>query len=144
MGRAATPPAGWWVYLLRCADGTLYTGVTTDPARRLRQHAAGTASKYTRSRRPVEMVYREGRHTRGSALRRELEIKALKRAEKLALVARRKKRHAPAKTRTPPTTSPPPSATRQVKGSPRKTTARTMTRATLSLSTGATRDAGAS
>ena len=51
------PPAnGWFVYLVRCADGSLYTGVTTDVARRCRQHDAGTASRYTRTRRPVELA----------------------------------------------------------------------------------------
>ena len=78
----------WWVYLLRCRDGTLYAGVTTDPARRLGQHNAGTASKYTRSRRPVAMVYRERARSHGDALRRELAIKKLPRAAKDVLVAK--------------------------------------------------------
>jgi putative endonuclease len=77
----------WWVYVLRCADGTLYTGVTTDPDRRLGQHNAGTASKYTRSRRPVVMVHREAKRGRGPALKRELAIKALPRKAKEALIA---------------------------------------------------------
>ena len=77
----------WWVYVLRCADGTLYTGVTTDCDRRLAQHNAGTASKYTRSRRPVEMAYREPAKSHGAALRRELAIKRLSRAAKEALIA---------------------------------------------------------
>lgn len=81
------PRPTWWVYLVRCADGSLYAGVTTDPARRLGQHNAGTASKYTRSRRPVEMVYREQRRGRSDALRREAAVKALPRQAKLALVA---------------------------------------------------------
>lgn len=140
MARVKKPkPPPWWVYILRCADGSLYTGVTTDPARRLRQHNAGTASKYTRSRRPVVMVFREDGHTRGSALRRELHIKSLTRRAKMALVAAQ-----PASTTAPATTSPPPIATRHVSGSPRKRTAKTITSATLSLSSGATRDAGAS
>jgi putative endonuclease len=74
------------VYVLRCADGTLYTGVTTDPDRRLAEHNAGTASKYTRSRRPVAIVYREAKRGRGTALRRELAIKALTREAKEALI----------------------------------------------------------
>ena len=82
----------WWVYVLRCRDGTLYTGVTTDLARRLAQHNAGTASKYTRSRRPVEMVYREPAKSHGDALRRELAIKALSRTAKDALVASQRRR----------------------------------------------------
>jgi putative endonuclease len=75
------------VYVVRCADGTLYTGVSTDPDRRLSQHNAGTASKYTRSRRPVEMVYRERRRERSDALKREAALKTLPRRAKLALIA---------------------------------------------------------
>ena len=82
----------WSVYILRCRDGTLYTGVTTDLARRLAQHNAGTASKYTRSRRPVAMVYRELAKNHGAALQRELAIKALPRAAKDALVATQRRR----------------------------------------------------
>ena len=84
--------AEWWVYLLRCRDGTLYTGITTDLARRLAQHTAGTASKYTRSRRPVAMVYRESAGSHGDALRREIAIKKLSRAAKDALVATQRRR----------------------------------------------------
>jgi putative endonuclease len=79
--------ARWWVYVLRCADGTLYTGITNAPDHRLAQHNAGTASKYTRCRRPVAMVYREGKRTRGAALRREAAIKSLSRRQKEALIA---------------------------------------------------------
>ena len=82
----------WWVYILRCADGTLYTGVTTDTARRLKQHNAGTASKYTRARRPVALAHRERAASHGDALRRERAIKKLPRAAKDALVARYAKR----------------------------------------------------
>lgn len=78
--------SSWWVYLLRCRDGTLYAGITTDPERRLKQHNAGTASKYTRARRPVAMVYRERAKSHGAALRRELAIKKLPRAAKDALI----------------------------------------------------------
>ncbi|MFO0800042.1 MAG: GIY-YIG nuclease family protein [Gemmataceae bacterium] len=85
MPRAPRPK--WWVYVLRCADGSLYTGISTDPDRRLTQHNAGTASKYTRSRRPVALVYREQRRGKSDALRRELALKALPRRAKLALVA---------------------------------------------------------
>ena len=80
------------MYLLRCRDGTLYTGITTDLARRLAQHNAGTASKYTRSRRPVAMVYREPAESHGDALRREIAIKKLSRAAKDALVASQRRR----------------------------------------------------
>jgi putative endonuclease len=76
----------WWVYVLRCRDGTLYTGVTTDPSRRLEQHGRGTASRYTRSRRPVRLVLVERAADRSGALRREAEIKRLPRAEKLRLL----------------------------------------------------------
>ena len=89
----------WWVYILRCADGTLYTGITTDPARRLKQHNAGTASKYTRVRRPVVMARRERAKSHGDALRREFAIKKLPRAAKDALVAPRPKRDGGAKVK---------------------------------------------
>ena len=82
----------WWVYILRCADGTLYTGITTDLARRLKQHNAGTASKYTRARRPVAVAHREAAKTHGDALRREIAIKKLSRAAKDALIAKRARR----------------------------------------------------
>ena len=78
----------WVVYVLLCADGTLYTGVTTDPMRRLEQHNGGTASKYTRARRPVEMIHQESGHTRGAALSREAAIKKLPRAAKLLLIGK--------------------------------------------------------
>ena len=77
----------YWVYLLRCGDGSLYTGCTNDLARRLRAHQSGRGAKYTRSRLPVELVYREPAADRSAALRREAAIKALTRAEKLALLA---------------------------------------------------------
>lgn len=76
----------WYVYILRCCDDTLYTGITNDPERRLAQHNAGTASKCTRSRRPVEMVYREQVEDKSAALRREYAIKQLPRSEKLKLM----------------------------------------------------------
>jgi putative endonuclease len=75
-----------WVYLLRCADGSLYTGWTVDLDRRLARHAAGTASAYTRSRRPVELALALPMADNTAARREEARIKALKRAEKLALV----------------------------------------------------------
>jgi len=79
--------AGWWVYVVRCADGTLYTGVTNDVPRRVERHNAGTASKYTRARRPVELAYREPARGRGAALRREAAIKRLTRRAKESLIA---------------------------------------------------------
>ena len=76
----------WYVYILRCADDTLYTGITNDLARRLKAHNAGTASKYTRVRRPVDLVYQEEVETKGDALRREYQIKAMSRIQKQALI----------------------------------------------------------
>jgi UV DNA damage endonuclease len=76
----------WFVYLLRCADGSLYTGISKDVKRRCQQHNAGIASRYTRSRLPVKMVYQEAAATRSLALKREAAIKAMTRAEKLALI----------------------------------------------------------
>ncbi len=84
--------AGWWVYIVQCADGTFYTGVTTAVARRVGQHNAGTASKYTRSRRPVRLVYRECASGRGPALSREAAIKKLTRRAKDMLIAGRAKK----------------------------------------------------
>ena len=78
----------WFVYLARCADGSLYTGVTTDPARRERAHNRGRGAAYTRSRRPVRLVHLEPARDRGAALRRELEIKRMTRSGKEALMGR--------------------------------------------------------
>lgn len=87
MGRGPGGAAVDWVcYLLRCADDTLYCGITNDMDRRLAAHNAGTAAKYTRSRGPVVLVYREACADRPAALKRELAIKKLARADKLALV----------------------------------------------------------
>ena len=74
-----------FVYLLRCADGTLYCGWSTDLERRLRQHQAGSASRYTRTRRPVELVYAREFATRSEAMREEARIKALPAATKRRL-----------------------------------------------------------
>ena len=73
------------VYLLRCRDGSLYTGITNDLTRRLTLHASGKASAYTRSRRPLALAYQEVLPDRGSALRREAAIRRLTRLQKLAL-----------------------------------------------------------
>ena len=75
---------GWCVYMLRCVDGTIYTGCTSALSRRLLAHARGSA-KYTRSRLPVELVYCEPVSDRSSALRREAALKKLTRPQKLAL-----------------------------------------------------------
>jgi predicted GIY-YIG superfamily endonuclease len=93
----ARPPAapskrgssGWWfVYLLRCADVTLYAGSTTDVDERVRAHNAGRGAKYTAGRRPVAAVYREACETRSAALRREHALKRLTRAGKETLIRR--------------------------------------------------------
>jgi putative endonuclease len=78
----------WFVYILRCADGSLYTGVSTDVQRRVEEHNAGNppGARYTSGRRPVLLVYQECAASRGDALRREREIKARDRAWKLALI----------------------------------------------------------
>jgi len=75
-----------FVYLLRCADGTLYCGWTTDVDRRLAAHNAGTASRYTRSRRPVALAAAFAMADRSAAMREEARIKRLPRAAKLALI----------------------------------------------------------
>jgi putative endonuclease len=75
-----------FVYLLRCADGTLYCGWSTDPERRVRQHQAGTASRYTRTRRPVELVYSREFASRSEAMREEARIKRMPTADKHRLV----------------------------------------------------------
>lgn len=76
----------WTVYILRCGDGTLYTGCTNDLLRRLEAHRSGRGAKYTRSRPPVALAYREEAPDRSAALRREAAIKRLSRREKLALL----------------------------------------------------------
>ena len=78
----------WWVYLLRCRDGSLYAGATNDSERRVSAHAKGRGGRYTRSRLPVALVHSERADDWGSALRREAALKRLTRAEKLVLVAR--------------------------------------------------------
>lgn len=79
--------APWFVYLLRCADGTLYTGVTTDVARRVDEHnhSDKRGARYTRARRPVELLYCEATDNRSAACKREAAIRHLSRSAKLAL-----------------------------------------------------------
>src|SRR4051794_9532580 len=86
-------PSGdeWFVYMVRCADDSLYTGIAKDVKRRCQQHNAGTASRYTRSRLPVELVYYEAQPNQSSALKREAAIKATDRREKPAMAQQRKK-----------------------------------------------------
>ena len=77
----------WTVYILKCADGTLYTGITNDLERRMAEHEAGQGAKYTKGRGPFQLVYQESCEDRGLASTRENKIKALDRKAKFALVA---------------------------------------------------------
>lgn len=77
----------WHLYILRCRDGSLYTGITTDVEKRLEAHRSGKGAKYTRGRAPLELVYREECGDHSTALKRELEIKKLTREQKQALIA---------------------------------------------------------
>jgi predicted GIY-YIG superfamily endonuclease len=85
---------GAWVYMLRCADGSLYTGWCVDPERRLSAHRSGRASKYTASRLPVEIVFKRALEDRAAARREEARIKSLSRREKLELIADQGREHA--------------------------------------------------
>jgi len=76
----------WKLYILRCGDGSLYTGITTDVPQRLEQHRTGKGAKYTRGRGPLELVYTEDCADKSEALRREAAIKALPRTEKLKMI----------------------------------------------------------
>ncbi len=76
----------WQVYIIRCTDNTLYTGITVDVARRFNQHAASQGAKYFRGRRPEQLVYVETGHNRSTASKRERHIKKLPRLEKLQLL----------------------------------------------------------
>jgi predicted GIY-YIG superfamily endonuclease len=91
--KSKTRPSGekWFVYVVQCADGSLYTGITKDVVRRCRQHNAGTASRYTRSRHPVKLVYHEVHPSQSSALKREAAIKAMNRRGKLTMLQQSKK-----------------------------------------------------
>ena len=76
----------WYLYILECGDGTLYTGITDDVARRLTQHNTGKGAKYTRGRGPLTLRYQELCGTHGDALRREIAVKRMKREDKIALI----------------------------------------------------------
>jgi putative endonuclease len=82
----------WRVYILRCGDGSLYTGSTNDLDRRVGKHNDGKGAAYTRSRLPVELVYSEAAADRSAALKREAALKKLERSAKLSLISRRPKR----------------------------------------------------
>jgi predicted GIY-YIG superfamily endonuclease len=76
----------WWIYILQCVDGSLYTGSTTDVTARIAVHQAGKGAKYTRSHLPVTLVFTEPQPDQSSALKREAAIKKLSRTEKLSLI----------------------------------------------------------
>jgi len=80
----------WTVYILQCADGTLYTGITTDMERRQKMHESGKGAKYTRNRGPFTLIHAETHATRSEASKRELEIKSLNRQDKLNLAGSRR------------------------------------------------------
>lgn len=79
----------WFVYMLRCGDGTLYTGVTDNVERRLAAHRVGKGAKYTRGRGPLKLVYQEQVPDKSAALRREYQIKQLPKQEKEDLIAKK-------------------------------------------------------
>ena len=79
--------AGWQVYIIRCSDDSLYTGITLDVERRMTEHGGARGAKYFRGKRPRQLVFLEGGHTRSSACRREVAIKKLSRSAKLQLIA---------------------------------------------------------
>ena len=76
----------WYLYILQCGDGSLYTGITTDVEKRLEAHNAGKGAKYTKTRRPVKLVYQEQFETKEEAMSREYHIKQLSRKEKMKLM----------------------------------------------------------
>ncbi|MFW6040654.1 MAG: GIY-YIG nuclease family protein [Thermoplasmatota archaeon] len=78
----------WYLYILRCSDDSLYTGITTDIQRRLKEHREGEGSKYVRSRLPCRIVYKEKLDGRSDALKRESDIKSLSKKEKERLVSK--------------------------------------------------------
>ena len=84
----ATKP--WHVYLVRCSDGSIYTGITPDVEARIRKHNGGTGAKYTASRGPVTLMYQERHSNRGEAMRREAEIKCWPKARKEKLASLKK------------------------------------------------------
>ncbi len=89
MAKRETPELsrrGWYVYIVRCSDKSLYTGVTSDIQRRLKEHNSGKGGRYTKSRAPVTLVYSEAYKTKSEALSRESQIKRWSRAKKKALI----------------------------------------------------------
>ncbi len=86
MNNSHSSNCGYYTYLLECADGTYYCGWTTDPARRLSEHNSGIGSRYTRTRRPVRMVYLKSLPSRNEAMRMEAMIKKMPRRKKAELI----------------------------------------------------------
>jgi putative endonuclease len=84
-------PSLWFLYILKCSDTTFYSGITNDLKRRIEMHNAGNASHYTRSRRPVKLMYYERCRNKSSALKKEYAIKALTRVEKVNYMSQRRK-----------------------------------------------------
>ena len=80
----------WYLYILKCKDGTFYTGITTDVEKRLEMHRSGKGAKYTRGRGPLELVYSETCENHSQALKRECEVKKLPKDQKLQLISSRK------------------------------------------------------
>ncbi len=101
MSTRRTVSARYFVYLLRCGDGTLYCGIARDVSARLAQHSAGKGARYTRGRGPLVMVLLEAAASHGDALRREAAIRRLGRAGKEALISRAGAATAKVKPRTP-------------------------------------------
>lgn len=93
----APAPQPWYVYILQCGDGTLYTGITDDVARRFAVHVSGKGAKYTRGRSPLTLLYQECLGDKSAALRREYAIKRLSRRAKLDLIAQYNQAHAQSK-----------------------------------------------
>jgi putative endonuclease len=86
MNKTPLSRRGYYTYILECADGTYYCGWTTDPARRLSEHNSGIGSRYTRTRRPVRMVYLKSLPSRNEAMRMEAMIKKMPRRKKAELI----------------------------------------------------------
>ena len=82
---AKTKEGNWFVYILKCGDGSLYTGITNNINKRIEDHEKGVGAKYTRGRGPFELIFKENHHDRSSASKKESEIKGLSRKNKIAL-----------------------------------------------------------
>ena len=79
----------WYLYILACGDGTLYTGITDDVQRRLKAHSQGKGAKYTRGRGPLKLVHQESCGSHSEALKREIEVKKLTRAKKMEMIEKK-------------------------------------------------------